>query len=130
MARLELFPILNVEAIALVQAFYETVFGATVDYAFPENGEPVYVTLRINGSALAIGLGTGPAMYGQTPLPATGHAVDICIYVADLDAAVASAPAAGGAVVVSPANTPWGERVAYLTDPQGTMLLVIQDEHT
>ncbi|MFC5042235.1 hypothetical protein [Ornithinimicrobium kibberense] len=25
-----------------------------------------------------------------------------------------------------PADMPWGERVAYLADPEGTMLLVIQ----
>lgn len=127
MVRHELFPIINVQDIALVQSFYETVLGGTVDYRFPEDGEPVYVTLRIGASSLAIGLGTAPAMYGGTPLPATGHAVDVCVYVPDLEAAVAATAAASGSVVVSPTDTPWGERVAYLSDPQGTMLLVIQD---
>ncbi|PXA65761.1 VOC family protein [Cryobacterium arcticum] len=127
MARLELFPIINVTAIEPVRRFYETVFGAGVDYAFPDDGDPVYLTLRIGSSTLALGLGTTPAMYRDTPLPATGHAVDICVYVPDLETAVAAAPAAGGAVAVSPADTPWGERVAYLRDPQGTMLLVIQN---
>lgn len=130
MARRELFPIINVDAIAPVQAFYETVFGASVDYLFPETGDPVYVTLRIGDSSLAIGQGTGRALYGQTPLPATGHAIDLCIYVPDLHAATIAAPTAGGTVVVSPTETPWGERVAYLSDPQGTMLLVIQHEQT
>jgi predicted enzyme related to lactoylglutathione lyase len=128
MARRELFPIVNVDAIAPVQRFYETVFGASVEYTFPEAGEPVYVTLTIGESSLALGLGTGPAMYGQTPLPATGHGVDLCVYVPDLEAATAAAPAAGGTVVVSPTDTPWGERVAYLSDPQGTMVLVIQGD--
>jgi len=128
MSRRELFPIVNVTAIPPVRAFYETVLGASTDYRYPEEGEPVYLTLRIGDSTLALGLGTGPAMYGETPLPATGHAVDICVYVSDLDAAVEAAPGGGGAVVVPPSDTPWGERVAYLRDPQGTMLLVIQDE--
>ncbi|TFC60040.1 hypothetical protein [Cryobacterium sp. TMB1-7] len=35
--------------------------------------------------------------------------------------------AAAAAVVVPPADMPWGERVAYLRDPEGTMLLVIRD---
>jgi lactoylglutathione lyase len=128
MARLDLFPIINVDAIEPVRRFYESVFDATVEYTFPDDGEPVYLTLRVGASELALGLGTGPAMYGETPLPATGHAVDLCVYVPDLEAAVAAAPAAGGAVAVSPADTPWGERVAYLRDPQGTMLLVIESD--
>jgi uncharacterized glyoxalase superfamily protein PhnB len=128
MSRRELFPILNVPAIPPVRAFYERVFGGELAYSFPEDDEPVYVTLRIGDSTLGIGVGTGPAMYGEVPLPASGHAVDLCIYVSDLDAAVASAPDAGGTVVVPPADTPWGERVAYLRDPVGTMLLTIQAE--
>jgi uncharacterized glyoxalase superfamily protein PhnB len=47
------------------------------------------------------------------------------VYVPDLDAVVA---AASESVVVPPADMPWGERVAYVSDPEGTMLLVIQDE--
>jgi len=128
MSRRELFPIINVKAIAPVRHFYESVFGATVDYVFPEADDPVYLTLRVGDSSVAIGLGTGPAMYGETPLPASGHAIDLCVYVPDLDAAVATAPSAGGTVVTEPADMPWGERVAYLQDPQGTMLLVIQGD--
>ena len=83
------------------------------------------VTLRIGNGQVALGNGTAPAMYGETPLPATGHAVDLCLYVADLDAVIA---AAGDRVAVPAVDTPWGERVAYLRDPEGNMLLVIQDE--
>jgi lactoylglutathione lyase len=128
MGRRELFPIINVDTITPVRLFYETVFGATVDYVFPESGEPVYITLRVGDSSLAIGLGTTPAMYGQTPLPTTGHGIDLCVYVPDLNAAVAAAPGADGSVVTAPMDTPWGERVAYLRDPQGTMVLVIQGD--
>jgi uncharacterized glyoxalase superfamily protein PhnB len=49
----------------------------------------------------------------------------VCVYVPDLDAVVGAAP---DSVVTPPADMPWGERVAYLQDPEGTMLLVIQDE--
>jgi lactoylglutathione lyase len=77
----------------------------------------------VGDGQVALGGGTGPAMYGETPLPATGHAVDLCVYVPDL---AAVAVTAGDAVVVRPTETPWGERVAYLRDPEGTMLLVIQ----
>lgn len=121
------FPIINCRDLVPVRGFYEQVFAAEPAYAFPPDGDPVYLTLRVGDGQIALGLGNGPAMYGEVPLPATGHAVDLCLYVPELDAAVAAAEPAGGAVVTPPADTPWGERVAYLRDPQGTMLLVIQE---
>jgi predicted enzyme related to lactoylglutathione lyase len=128
MARRAVFPIINCRDLAATREFYMRVLGGELSYRFPPDGEPVYVTLRVGAGQVALGLGTGPAMYGEVPLPATGHAVDVCVYVPDLDAVVTSAPDAGGAVVVPPADMPWGERVAYVRDPEGTMLLVIQDE--
>jgi uncharacterized glyoxalase superfamily protein PhnB len=132
MARGEVFPIINCTELGPAREFYERVFGGTLQYRFPPEGEgdAVYLTLAVGSGQIALGLGTGPAMYGETPLPATGHAVDICLYVADLQAVVDAAASSphGGAVVVPPQDMPWGERVAYVRDPAGTMLLVIQDE--
>jgi uncharacterized glyoxalase superfamily protein PhnB len=125
MARGEVFPIVNCVDLAGTREWYERVLSGTVAYQFPDDGEPQYLTLRIGAGQVALGNGTAPAMYGETPLPASGHAVDLCVYVPDLDAVTT---AAAGAVVVPPADMPWGERVAYLRDPEGTMLLVIQDQ--
>jgi lactoylglutathione lyase len=58
----------------------------------PDDGEPAYDTLRV---------GAPPAMYGETPLPASGHPVEPCMVVR--------------------------ERVARLRDADGIMVLVIQD---
>jgi len=127
-ARGELFPIVNCTDLPATRAFYQDVLGGVLAYQFPPAGEPVYLTLTIGAGTVALGLDTGPAMYGETPRPATGHAVDLCVYVPRLDAVVTAAPRHGGAVVVPPVDTPWGERVAYVRDPEGTMLLVIQDE--
>nr|WP_281496881.1 VOC family protein [Ornithinimicrobium sp. F0845] len=104
--------------------WYERVLSGVVEYQFPESGEPQYLTLRIGDGQVALGNGTAPALYGETPLPASGHAVDICVYVPDLDAVTSEADAD---VVIPPADMPWGERVSYLRDPEGTMLLVIQE---
>jgi lactoylglutathione lyase len=120
------FPIVNCTDLLDARRFYLDVFGAEQVYQFPPEGDPVYVSLQIGDGQVALGLGTGPALYGETPLPASGHAVDICLYVADLDATIRAAEARGAPVPVPPADMPWGERVAYLTDPAGTMLLVIQ----
>ncbi|MEC5184980.1 putative glyoxalase superfamily protein PhnB [Cryobacterium sp. MP_3.1] len=124
MARGELFLVVNCVDLATTWRWYVSVLSGVVDYRFPERGEPDYLTLRIGDGHVALGRGTAPALYGETPRPATGHAVDLCMYVPDLAAVV---EAAAAAVVVPPADMPWGERVAYLRDPEGTMLLVIQD---
>ncbi|WP_210478860.1 glyoxalase/bleomycin resistance/extradiol dioxygenase family protein [Naasia sp. SYSU D00948] len=122
------FPIVHCTDLLATRRFYVEVFGAQQVYGFPPDGDPVYVSLAVGDGQVALGVGTTPAMYGETPLPATGHAVDVCLYVADLDAAVAAAERLGAPVPVRPVETPWGERVAYLRDPEGTMLLVIQAE--
>ncbi|MPV36764.1 VOC family protein [Georgenia subflava] len=124
MARGEVFPIINCADLARTRHWYERVLAGEVAYQFPDEGDADYLTLRIGSGQIALGRGTGPAMYGETPLPATGHAVDVCLYVPDLDAVTAAAAAD---VVVPPADMPWGERVAYLRDPEGTMLLAIED---
>jgi predicted enzyme related to lactoylglutathione lyase len=121
------FPIINCRDLAPMRQFYEQVFGGEVAYSYAPEGEPVYQTLNVGDGLIALGLGNGPAIYGEVPLPATGHAVDLCLYVPDLDAVAAAVTPAGGAVVTPPADMEWGERAAYLRDPQGTMLLVIQE---
>ncbi|WP_104180213.1 glyoxalase/bleomycin resistance/extradiol dioxygenase family protein [Arthrobacter sp. B0490] len=126
MTRREVFPIINCSDLASTRAFYEQVFSATLLYRFPGEGEPEYVTLGIGDGRLALGSGTTQALYGSTPLPATGHAVDVCLYVDDLPGVVAAAQAAGAPVPLPPEPMPWGETVAYVRDPEGTMLLVIQ----
>ncbi|WP_203137248.1 VOC family protein [Microbacterium sp. JZ31] len=125
MARGEVFPIVNCVDLARALDWYQRVLGGTLAYRFPEEGDPQYVTLRVGAGQVALGNGTGPALYGETPRPATGHAVDLCVYVLDLETVVR---AAADAVAVPPADMPWGERVAYLRDPEGTMILVIQDQ--
>jgi len=127
-ARGEVFPIINCSDIAGMRTFYESVLGGELVYQFPEEGDAVYLVLRIGTGQVGLGLGTGPALYGDTPLPASGHAVDICVYVRDLPGVVAAAERSGAAVPVWPQLMPWGETVAYLQDPEGTMLLVIQDD--
>ncbi len=122
------FPIVNCTDLLGTRSFYLEVFGAEQVYQFPPEGDPVYVSLQVGDGQVALGVGTGPAMYGETPLPASGHAVDICLYVADLEAVVEAARRSGAPIPVAPVETPWGERVAYLRDPEGTMLLVIQSD--
>lgn len=126
MGRADVFPILNCVDLAAAVAFYRVVFDGEVTYQYPPEGEPDYVTLSIGDGQVALGHGTVTAMYGATPRPSSGHAVDVCLYVPDLGLAVERARSAGAEIPVEPAAMPWGETVAYIRDPDGTMLLVIQ----
>lgn len=128
MARLEVFPIVNCADLAGTVAFYRDVLDGEQVYQFPPDGEADYISLSIGDGQIAFGRGTEPAMYGDRPLPASGHAVDICLYVEDLEATIDRARTAGARIPVAPAPMPWGETVAYVQDPEGTMLLLIQSE--
>lgn len=73
MPRGEVFPIINCADLAGTRARYERVLAGKLAYQFPDDGEAQYLTLRIGVGQIALGNGTGPAMYGETPLPASGQ---------------------------------------------------------
>jgi len=128
MSRRELFPILACRDLSAARHFYAEVLAGKQQYQFPDEGEPVYLTLSIGESTLGLGVGTGQNAYGERPLPSTGHPVDLCVYVDDLDAVLASAGEHGGALVAEAADMPWGERVGWIRDPDGVHILVIQGD--
>lgn len=126
MARGEFFPIIACTDLLRTRDFYEKAFGAVENYRFPTEGTPAYIAMKLGSSSIGLGDGTGLNAYGERALPATGHPVDLCLYVDDLDATLATATSHGGTLVSAPADMPWGERVAWLRDPEGIMLLVIR----
>jgi lactoylglutathione lyase len=50
--------------------------------------------------------------------------MELCVYVVDVDEAVSAARAAGAQLVLEPTDQPWGERVAYIADPDGNLLML------
>ncbi len=46
------------------------------------------------------------------------------MYVDDVDATYAAAGLAGFETVSPPADTPWGERIAWLADPDGNLVML------
>ena len=95
--------------------FYRDLLGGVEAYRFPEQ-DPVFVTLRFGESELGIGAMRGTPLHGRPQRPASGHRIELCLYVDDVDATVAAAPD----VVLEPQDQPWGERIAYISDPTGT----------
>ncbi len=126
--RRELFPIVACRDLSRTARWYQSVFAAEQAYQFPDDGEPVYLTLRVGDSSIALADGNGPNAYGSAAFPSSGHPVDLCVYVDDLDATLEAGARDGGELVVEAADMPWGERVGWLRDPEGIMLLAIQGE--
>ena len=105
------FAILEVPDLAAALAFYRDVVGGELRYAFPDETEPVYVSLQLGSSALGLGLTEHPDPVGGMLL---------WIYVDDVDSATDAVRSAGFPVDEEPADQPWGERVSLVRDPFGT----------
>jgi lactoylglutathione lyase len=114
--------IFAVADVARAAQFYETVFGARrrVDVG-------IYVELDMpDGPGVGIYLRDGFARntgHAVTP-PTAGATTSTELYfrVADVDATVARALAAGAELLSPAAARPWGEVVAYVADPDGNVL--------
>ena len=106
-------------------AFYGSALGGSETYRFPAEGVPDFVVLRIGASDIGLGrIGVAPPLHGQPLRPASGHRIELCVYVDDVDEATEALRALGAPVVLEPVDQPWGERVAYVEDPDGNLVML------
>lgn len=97
-----------------VCAFYARVFG----WSLPDDGHRrCWVISGTDDSRLGLD-GGGDVVTAGVPT----------VHVADLDATTAIAVAAGGEVLVARVPLPGAGWVAYLADPEGNLLGVMQDD--
>ncbi len=120
----KLFPMLSVADLERTLAFYRGLLGGEETYRYPDE-RPVFVVLRFGSSEVGLGqLSDAPALHGIPLRPAQGHRIELCVYTDDVDATVARMRAAEVPVVLEPTDVPWGERVAYVTDPDGNLVML------
>jgi lactoylglutathione lyase len=115
--------VLFVDDVAAVLAFYRRAFGFETrfydeDYQFAE--------LDAGGAVLGIashacGERMMPEAYRRPQGPRL-EGVEIAFFTDDVVAACERAVAAGAAVVAAPREMPWGQTVAYVRSPEGTVL--------
>ena len=115
-------PMLSVADMAASRHFYEAVLGGTLVYQFPPQGEPIFLTLKFGESELGLGVLSDKGVHGRPLRPATGHRIELCINVDDVDAAL---EALAAPVVMAPVDQPWGERAAYVEDPDGNLVMLV-----
>jgi lactoylglutathione lyase len=121
------FPMLSVENLERALRFYRDLVGFSEAYRFPEGDNAVFATLTAGTTEIGLGqLGPGPALHGEAQRPASGHRIELCVYVDDVDTMVDRVRRGGVRVVLEPTEQPWGERVAYVADPDGNLVMLTQ----
>jgi lactoylglutathione lyase len=121
----KLFPMLSCGDLERSLAFYGGLLGGVENYRFPEQGEPAFVALTL-GDASEIGLGgiAAEPLHGRPQRPASGHRIELCVYVDDVDEVFSRARAEGFEAVADPVDMPWGERIAWVADPDGNLVML------
>jgi catechol 2,3-dioxygenase-like lactoylglutathione lyase family enzyme len=94
-------------------ALYRDALGLAVTY---EQGDMVM---------LAVPGGDVEVLLHQRPPTAGMAGVAVSFLVDDVDTTTAAAGKAGASVVDPPADQPWGERQAVLTDPDGHVVCLV-----
>jgi lactoylglutathione lyase len=112
------FPVIYTRDVARTVGFYEQLLGFERQYQFPPDGEPGYVGLKRDEAELGVVHESSPRQMIGTGI-GDGPRFELFVYVADVDVAITSMQAAGVPVLRMPENMPWGERVAFVSDPEG-----------
>ena len=113
------FPILYVDDLVASMRFYRDALGFEVIYQFPPSGEPGYASLQIGDGKIGLSRADIPGINGRPQRPVTGRPFELCVEVEDVDAFVERLRAGDVPVLAEPADQVWGERVAYVEDPDG-----------
>jgi len=120
----KLFPMLSCSDLTRSLAFYGDLLGGAENYRFPEEGEPAFVALTVGESEIGLGGIAAEPLHGRQQRPASGHRIELCVYVDDVDDVFARARAGGFEAVAEPADMPWGERIAWIADPDGNLVML------
>lgn len=111
------FPVVYARDVERSARFYERL-GFERHFQLPPEGEPGYVGLSRGTFEVAVVSAEWPKdQLGVQP--GTEPRFELFVYVDDVDAATDELRRAGAPVLREPADMPWGERLAYVADPDG-----------
>lgn len=118
------FPIIYSAHMSRALTFYRDGLGMRETFRYPDGaGEPEFVSLALEDSTGVALAGPGDSIHGRPIEPGAGG-FELCIYVDDVDDAVADLRRRGHSILVEPVDQPWGERMAYVADPDGNPVMV------
>jgi lactoylglutathione lyase len=113
------FPIIYVDDVSASVRFYRDLLGFEEMYRFPDTDEPGYMALRLDDGKIGLSSASFPGLHGKPQRPVTGRPFELCLEVGDVDGFVGELVGVGVRVLAEPADQVWGERVAYVEDPDG-----------
>jgi lactoylglutathione lyase len=120
------FPTIYTDDVDRLATFYRESFGFKVTMRWPsEPSQPTeFVSLELGACGLGLGLPRDP-LHGQ-PLAASSQPAtfELCITTDDVDAALDRLRERGVTVLYEPADQAWGERLAYIADPDGHPVMI------
>jgi lactoylglutathione lyase len=123
----EAFPILYAADVDRTVAFYRDAFGFEVGFRWPAEGPLAFAYLRLEPLGIAIGSAAGDTLHGdRADAPRGGF--ELCLYTDDVDAAAERLRTIGAPILLEPADQPWGERLLYTRDPDGTPVQVTMEQ--
>ncbi|WP_328393687.1 VOC family protein [Streptomyces sp. NBC_00390] len=107
--------------------FYRDALGFEVLFRLPETGAAVFGTVRLGPDYYItmttydnVKQATGIANIGRSRM----HQSEVVVLTPDVDALFARAKRAGARVLMAPKDQPWGERSAYVADPEGNLIQI------
>ncbi|MBG0564634.1 VOC family protein [Actinoplanes aureus] len=115
--------ILYVEDLDASLVFYRDLLGFAQTYQFPPDGTAVFVGLEHGISLAAVNDGE-LGSHGQPIRMRVGRPFELCVYTDDVDKALSTLRARQVPVLAEPADQPWGERMAYVADPDGNPVMI------
>jgi lactoylglutathione lyase len=117
------FPIVYVRDLPTALAFYRDALGFVETYRHPPDGEPGFVSLQLENTKVGLVVFDSPESFlGRTP--GDGIRFELWLYCDDVDTAVAGLADRGVPVLREPEDMPWGERLAYVADPDGNPISI------
>lgn len=118
---LRAFPVLYANEVERVAAFYVRL-GFEEHFRMPgENGAAGFIGLRRDSAELAVTTEASPRILaGVEPGPGPRH--ELFVYVDDVDATLSQLNDTEATVLREPADMPWGERLAFVLDPEGNVV--------
>ena len=116
------FPIVYARDVGLSVAFYERL-GFEEHFRYPPEGDAGYVGLRLGDSRIGVVSAAWPRDAIGVDV-GSGPRFELFVYVEDVDRTVGDLRGAGVVVLREPDDMPWGERVAYVADPDGNPVVI------